>query len=231
MYRERASVITGAQVWTAVSDGTAQRVLPDGCMDLLWMGDELVVAGPDATAFMSTGEAGAVTTGLRFAPGAAPAVLGVPATELQGQRVPLSALWTPADVARAAEVVALSPHAGQALESLVVGSGRGSGAPDAIAAEVTRRARAGERVSAIASAVGLSDRQVHRRSLEWFGYGPKTLSRILRLVAALDLARSGIPLAGVAARCGYADQSHLAGDARALAGATLGELGVGGQST
>nr|WP_230416296.1 helix-turn-helix domain-containing protein [Micromonospora tarapacensis] len=51
-----------------------------------------------------------------------------------------------------------------------------------------------------------------------FGYGPKTLARILRMRRALALARTGVPLAEVAARTGYADQAHLTRDTRALTG-------------
>ncbi|MEV5769093.1 helix-turn-helix domain-containing protein, partial [Micromonospora sp. NPDC052213] len=57
-----------------------------------------------------------------------------------------------------------------------------------------------------------------RRSRHLFGYGPKTLARILRMGRALALARAGTPLAEVAARCGYADQAHLTRDVRDLAG-------------
>lgn len=66
--------------------------------------------------------------------------------------------------------------------------------------------------------VALSERQLHRLSLDAFGYGPKTLTRVLRLVRALDLARSGMPYAQVAARAGYADQAHLAREVKSLAG-------------
>ena len=38
---------------------------------------------------------------------------------------------------------------------------------------------------------------------------------------------AGVPLAAVAAQCGYADQAHLADDVRALTGTTLGGLGLG----
>jgi transcriptional regulator GlxA family with amidase domain len=145
--------------------------------------------------------------------------------------VPLSAVWAPTAIAQAEQTVAASSRTGRALEELIGATGRGTGAPDPLAAEVTRRARSGERVAAIGVAVGLSDRQLQRRSLDWFGYGPKTLVRVLRLVAALDLARSGVSLAAVAARCGYADQPHLAGDALALTGATLTELGLGGRAS
>lgn len=65
---------------------------------------------------------------------------------------------------------------------------------------------------------------MHRRSLTAFGYGPKTLARVLRLQRALALARAGVPYADTAARTGFADQAHLARDVRELAGMPLGEL-------
>ncbi len=65
---------------------------------------------------------------------------------------------------------------------------------------------------------------MHRRCLTAFGYGPKTLARILRLQRGLALARCGVPFAETAARAGYADQPHLAREVRDLAGTTLGEL-------
>jgi transcriptional regulator GlxA family with amidase domain len=91
-------------------------------------------------------------------------------------------------------------------------------------AALVERLRRGSPVAAAADAVGLSARQLHRRSLVAFGYGPKTLARILRLTRALDLARTGMPPARVAAETGFADQPHLAREVRALAGVPLGEL-------
>jgi AraC-like DNA-binding protein len=199
-------------------------------MDLLWMDGHLVVAGPDSVAFVSPSPVGAVTTGLRFAPGAAPAVLGVPAREFHGQRVRLEDVWPAGVVARAEEGVAAAVDPGGALEQVVVEFGRGPGEAEPLADEIARRARAGQRVADIAPAVGMSARQLQRRSQDLFGYGPKLLSRILRLVDALDLASGGTPLATVAAVCGYADQAHLADDVRALAGTTLGGLGLGGRA-
>ncbi len=83
---------------------------------------------------------------------------------------------------------------------------------------------AGRPVAATADELGLGARQLHRRSLAAFGYGPKTLARVLRLHRALALARDGVPFADTAARAGYADQAHLARDVRELAGLPLGEL-------
>ncbi|KJY44362.1 hypothetical protein VR46_20910, partial [Streptomyces sp. NRRL S-444] len=94
--------------------------------------------------------------------------------------------------------------------------------PDPLAARVAAGLRAGESVAAVAAAVGLGARQLHRRSLDAFGYGPRTLGRVLRLQRALELARRGLPQAEVAYRAGYADQAHLAREVRALAGTTPG---------
>lgn len=83
---------------------------------------------------------------------------------------------------------------------------------------------AGRSVAATADALGLGVRQLHRRSLVAFGYGPKTLARVLRLRRALALTGDRVPFADIAARAGYADQAHLARDVRELAGMPLGEL-------
>ena len=78
----------------------------------------------------------------------------------------------------------------------------------------------------LARQAGLSERQLHRRCVPAFGYGPKTLDRILRLQRFLALGRAepGAGLARLAADAGYADQAHLGRDCRALAGATPAQL-------
>jgi AraC-like DNA-binding protein len=227
MYRERPSSIAGAVVWTRTSDGVPGAVHPDGCMDLLWLGDHLAVAGPDTTSFTSWQPAGATLAGLRFAPGVAPEVLGVPAHAVRDERVPLAELWGAAEVDRLEEVVAASGAPGPVLEVIARTHGRSPALADPLIADVVRRSEAGERVASIARAVGLSDRQLQRRARDAFGYGPKLLARILRLRRALAMAGDGVPLAAVAASCGYADQSHLADDVRDLTGTTLGRLGLG----
>ncbi|GAA4449481.1 helix-turn-helix transcriptional regulator [Phytohabitans houttuyneae] len=224
MYEERPSRLPGAYVWrrTAVGEPRAGRVLPDGCMDLLWWRGDLVVAGPDTAAYESRLDTGETIVGLRFAPGTAPAALGVPADELRDSRVRLSALW-PGRLAReAAERVAAAPE--RALEDIAATRLAAAGGPAREVSAVVSLLRAGTPVATVADEVGLSERQLHRRSLSAFGYGPKTLARILRLERALALARSGTPLARVAVESGYADQAHLSRDARALGGAPMGEL-------
>jgi AraC-like DNA-binding protein len=227
VYRERSSTIAGAVVWMAVADGGPRRVLPDGCMDLIWDGRHVQVAGPDTAAFEVETRRGDTLTGLRFAPGTAPAVLGIPAHDLRDLHVGLEAVWSGAEATRVEQSVAAASRPGQALEAAALRFGRGAPRADPLVVELVRRARVGEPVTATAAAVGLSARQLQRRSLDAIGYGPKLLARIMRLGAALELARRGMPLAAVAASCGYADQAHFAGDVRALTGTTLGGLGLG----
>jgi AraC-like DNA-binding protein len=73
-------------------------------------------------------------------------------------------------------------------------------------------------VSRLAATVGLSERQLHRRSVDAFGYGPKMLDRVLWMNVALDHARTGLALADVAMLTGYADQAHFTRDVKALTG-------------
>ncbi len=78
--------------------------------------------------------------------------------------------------------------------------------------------------------LGISERSLRRRCHEAFGYGPKTLDRILRFQRFLRLAAAGeeAALSGLAAAAGYADQAHLTREVRRLSGLTpaaiLGQL-------
>ncbi|MDT0342184.1 helix-turn-helix domain-containing protein [Streptomyces litchfieldiae] len=230
MYRERPSLLGGdAVVWdnAPVAPGVG-RVLPDGCMDLIWSAGTLLVAGPDTRAHLVERAVGHEHVGLRFAPGTGPAVFGVPADELTDLRVPLADLWPPDRVRELLERVAAAPDPGAALEA-VAGERLSRAEPPAgvgggwrpAAVEALRR---GAGVGATARQLGLSERQLRRRCLVAFGYGPKTLTRVLRMQRALELARDGVPLATAAARAGYADQPHLAREVRALAGVPVTEL-------
>ncbi|GIH29008.1 AraC family transcriptional regulator [Acrocarpospora phusangensis] len=223
MYRERPSLVPGAVLWhtSGVSEDAERRVLPDGCMDLLWTGGALVVAGPDAEAYVTRVPAGTAFTGLRLAPGTAPAMLGVPAAELRGLRVPLADLWPAADVRRLTDRVRRAESPPACLEQL---AGERLDGVDPLVREAAVLLGRGSGVTATAAALGLGERRLHRLSLTAFGYGPKTLARILRMNRALALARSGHPFADVAATAGYADQAHLSREVRSLAGVPLGDL-------
>jgi AraC-like DNA-binding protein len=193
-------------------------------MDFLWDGHEIVIAGPDTRAQLFASDAGSTMTGLRFAPGFAPRVLGVPADEFTDQRVALEAVWTPAEIRRATDLVAASADPAGALETLALQSCAPPDDDVALVERVVDLARDGHNSTEIADRIGLSTRQLQRRSAAAFGYGAKTLNRILRMQHALALVRRGIRPADSAARSGYADQSHLARDVKEMAGVPLGRL-------
>lgn len=219
----RAAVECG---WSAgvPADGPAQTrdVLPDGCMDLVWTGSELLVAGPDTAPHPHRGEPGSVAAGLRFAPGRLPALLGVPASAVRDRRVPL-ALLHPDLARRATARLELGGPAAPVLADLALALPGGSADPGlrAVAARLT----AGASAAATADALGWTTRSLHRRCLAGFGYGPAVLRRVLRFRRALALLHAGLPPADVAARAGYADQPHLTREVRALAGVPPGQLG------
>ncbi|MEU9187811.1 helix-turn-helix domain-containing protein [Streptomyces sp. NPDC048484] len=225
-YRERASRLTDAVVWTRTAvPGDAAPVLPDGCMDLLWTEGRLFVAGPDTRAYAGNAPGGARRyAGVRFFPGTAPSYLGVPAHELRDRRVDLADLWKGAEVRRLTERVDAAADPSAALEAVALGRAAQAGPPDARLRAVVTALSAGRSVASTADEVGWSERQLHRRALAAFGYGPKTLARVLRLQRALRLARGGVAPADTAAAAGYADQAHLSREVRELTGTPLGEL-------
>jgi AraC-like DNA-binding protein len=76
-------------------------------------------------------------------------------------------------------------------------------------------------VRRLAEDIGCSRKHLTTRFTHEFGLPPKVLSRVLRFAHAMAHLRAGQAesWAAIAAACGYADQSHLAREFHALAGA------------
>jgi AraC-like DNA-binding protein len=223
VYAERPSArVPGAVLWSVAAAGTGS-VLPDGCMDLIWSGGRLLVAGPDTRAHTSAPVTpGSPVLGLRLPPGAAPVLLGVPADALRDQRPELADLWGARAARPWVEAVAAGDTA--ALEQRVAVRLREHGGPARDAVVVARLVAAGHDAAEVADRLGVTTRTLHRRSLAAFGYGPRTFGRVLRLQRVLPLLDAGLPLAEVAQRAGYADQPHLSREVRALAGRSPARL-------
>ena len=214
----------GGAIWSSQSNGEGVRVLPDGCMDLLWDGLGVVIAGPDTEAHVFRSGRSSWLVGLRFAPGFAPRVLGTPADEFTNQRVPLDAVWPSDEVRHITDVLAASADPAATLEDVALRRCAPSDDAAALIDDVVALARAGCNSTTIAREVGYSPRQLQRRSAAAFGYGTKMLHRILRMHHALALIRQGARPAEGAARAGYADQPHLSREIRDMAGVPLSEL-------
>jgi AraC-like DNA-binding protein len=221
-YRELSIAVPGVVAWEReIAPAGRIMILPDGCLDLIWDGERLFVAGPDTAARWHQGRAGAVYAALRFSGGTGPAILGVPADEVVDRAVDLDEIWPPSPVRALAERVASG--GGAALEAWAVERAAVTEI-DRIGSELLAMASGGLAVGAMARRLCMGPRQLHRRSLPLFGYGPRRLARVMRLHRALAAGRAGWPLARVAADCGFADQAHMSREARALAGTTMSAL-------
>lgn len=205
-----------ACVWEsdALVAGT-QRVVPDGCVDLVWLGDQLLVVGAD-TEPREWPAIGVPVSGLRLRPGMAGDVLGVPADEVRDRQVPLSLFW-PAVAEPAGHPEAADPAARLRLLSEAVL--RRKTEPDPFIVTAVRRLGApGARVSTVAHALGVSERHLNRRVTAAVGYGPKFLARVARL-RRLIATRDGT-LADRAYAAGYSGQAHMTDEVRRLTGLT-----------
>jgi AraC-like DNA-binding protein len=206
------------------------RVLPDGCIDVIWDGARLFVAGPDLSAERLERAPGSTMVGVRLRPGRAPTLLQVAATELTGLRVELAALWgrEADELAERLDGTTTPDAARRLLEWRVAAWPADRAEFDPAIAFVVRVLEQDPRVtvSRLASELALSHRQLQRRALVALGYGPKTFGRIMRFQRFVCLGRSDLDgeLARLARQAGYADQAHLTRECRRLAGLTPREL-------
>jgi len=209
------------------------RVVPDGCADIVWTGTSLTVAGPDNQCILDRLPRGSVVVGVRFHPGAASAWFGRPLSELVNSRVPLADVWR-SDADRLSDKVAASCSAQEiaaALETFLLSRLGEVGRPDREIAFLRRTARdnfhpVGVRLHRLAADMGISERTLRRRCLGAFGYGFKTLHRVLRFQQFLSLGAQSFKgsLAEVAARAGYADQAHMSREVRRMSGNSPGQF-------
>lgn len=207
---------------TADGPPRTYRIVPDGCVDLIWTGSTLFVAGPDTQAQLATAGPG-IMHGVRFRPGVAPALFGMPAAELTDSRPALSELDRARFADRLPDDLAAAADPAGVLVNAVVGA-LDRDRLDPSAPEVLAGLRRGTPVAKLAGEFGFTERTLHRRCLAAFGYGPKTVQRVLRFQRALRLVRAGRSYADAAFEAGYADQPHLAREVRALAGVPLSLL-------
>jgi AraC-like DNA-binding protein len=206
--------------------GPAPRVLPDGCVDLVWTGAGLVVAGPATRAVVPEFAPDEPKLGVRFRVGAAGAALGLPAGELLDRHVPLGEVWTRGEepVERVGEAPATRGRLGALVEAVAARVAQAP-PPDRLArGAALELSRPRTRVGPLGERLGASERQLRRRFLSSVGYSPRTLARVLRLQRFLVLARRGGGLARLAAEAGYADQAHLTRECARLTGLTPAAL-------
>lgn len=166
-------------------------------------------------------------------PGAAPALFGVPAHELESQHVALDALWGAAGTGLRDRLLhAQTPQ--QILATL------DASLTAKIAAQLARRSAltalascpciasascalaSGTSVASVADELGWSGKRLRRQFSAAVGVTPKSYSRIARLQRLLNAVNTSRTRSWVelAIELGYYDQAHLILEFRALTGLT-----------
>jgi len=165
---------------------------------------------------------------VRFQPGAARTVLGIPVEELADSVVSIDQVW-PADADRLrqqlAEAASIDARA-RIVELAIQSRASRCGRRGPVAADLVRRAaravqmpRPLPSVTELARTLNVGERRLHRAFLDAAGIAPKTYLRAVRLRRAVALA-PGRPWSVVAIEAGYYDQSHMIDEFHALVGTT-----------
>lgn len=215
--------------WSIQTEGgaaSAYRVLPDGCADLIFdltPGRETAFWVGTMTRTLVADDAGPRhLVGLRFHPGGARGLLGLPLKELTDQR---------------ASFQSLTPGVEEVLDQLLQDQSSGSDIvrrwlaprliPDkkfALTQSISRRVRQSRgkvKVKEIASSLGLSSQYLNRVMNDGVGVDLKTFCRIIRMRACTQSLRatgSDVDWPAAAADFGFYDQSHMIHEFRDLVG-------------
>jgi AraC-like DNA-binding protein len=215
--------------WTQTITGTQgayeHRVLPDGCLDIVLINDEpAVVVGPWTVPFVARLAAGTIVTGARLHPGRASWLLGMPASELLNQAIPMAALKGGMQKMRLEKVTEQrDAEARRSALAQTLLAAVESPAPwdEAVLAAIQWLSRHPHgRIEQLSHAMGISERQLHRRFSAAVGYSPKMFHSVLRFQRLLKTGREAGAeqgLANLAASAGYADQAHMTREVRRFA--------------
>jgi AraC-like DNA-binding protein len=157
-------------------------------------------------------------------------LLGASPADVAGAVVPVEDLWGRAGASLVDRLASLPdwPSRFALLDEVLLR--RAAAGPDAHPAVVwSWRQLEGSHgsvpIGVLADEIGWSRRHFVDRFRRHVGLAPKPAARVLRFSRAHALLTSGRCTVGdVAARCGYADQSHLVRECRRLAGCTPSEL-------
>jgi AraC-like DNA-binding protein len=209
-----------------------QRHTPNGSVELTCrLGAAPAVVGPLTGPFTQVLAPGTAVVGLRFRPGAAPSVLGLPASEHVDLVLEADLFWghTAAMLGEQVNAAASPEQALTVLQTHLVDRLPDASPPDPLVSGAVRRLMPGRanEVTSLTSTLYVSERSLRRRCLAAVGVPPKTLHRLLRFQGVLAAAQQAIArgrapteggLARVAADAGYADHSHLDRECRRLTG-------------
>ena len=221
--------------WTLESSapsGHPERILPDGCIELILNFGERFSQHCDETRklqprnflvgqmrgpIMISPSGPVQLIGIRFHPGGTLPFLCVPLHELTDHVVELGSLSSglERDLLLVTSESQSLPEKIRALETFLTGRLTNSEQDPRlmkIAARIVD-SRGLIAVDELADDAGISSRQLERRFLREIGVGPKLLGRIIRFQQVFRAVEQGNSAwAEIAIECGYYDQAHLIRD-------------------
>ncbi len=208
-----------------------QRNLPTGGVELKCpIGGTSRLVGPLTKARIEVLPPGLTLVGVRFWPGAASSLLGLPADELVDQIVPFGEVWGEAPELSARLAGASGPDAAlRRLQQDLVRRLARTPPPDPLVAAAVRRLMPWRPtgIGPLTEDLAISGSQLRRRFLAEVGIAPKPLQRTLRFQGYLALAQAASHdsrVADLAAEVGYADHAHLGRECLRLTGLTPRDL-------
>ncbi|GIH62101.1 helix-turn-helix transcriptional regulator [Microbispora siamensis] len=203
------------------------RMLPLNAATLIidFTGMSAIVTGPRSAATLPARTPWRHGVAVGLTPAGMSALTGTSMREVAGATVHLADLLG----ARAAELTGrLAAPANWAarfslLEQLLTAWLRPDAVPNGVIMQAWLRLQEPDgrlTIGALADELGVSRRYLELGFRRSVGLSPKTVARIARFQRAVDLLRRPSATLGQAVACGYADQSHLTREIRAMAGMT-----------
>jgi AraC-like DNA-binding protein len=215
-------------VWSMHQTGKSahmHRVVPDGCADILFTRTggraSLQVVGPMTKFEDYSLVPRAVNLGIRFRPGMLSDQISISADRVTDMLVPLEDLWGARAntlLVRLANAKSINECVSLLMQSLRAIEPR---TPVQRAVQWMEQQQGLVSLDDVARHVGVSARHFRRLCIAQTGLSPKFLARVLRFRHAQRkvFAQAG-EHAGLAAECGYTDQSHFIAEFRHFSGQT-----------
>lgn len=236
-FRQRVYVQGGiSHFYTClVQKGQRLRIVPDGCVDMLFIyGDGQMhsfAAGTTLTCREHDSCAGGELFGVRFLPGLQPAFLDVPPKDLLEKYVPLEQVLSGSqdwlrEMAAARtfsdRIAVFLSHCREAEKR----RDKPFGKRELIQAvkQMVYESDGRIHISELQERTGYSKRYIHKVFIDDMGYSPKTFCKIIQFQRSLKYLNYGAPekMTDAAVMLGYYDQSQFIRDFNRFAGTTPG---------
>lgn len=220
----------------------AERILPDGCVEMIFhYGDafessrdsinferqsKTIISGQLLNNIFLRPTGSSKIMGVRFYPAGAYYFTGIPLKELMNNIVDLNDLFT-AEAQIAEEKVNMSESIHDkinAIESFILKRIRRNSIKETTtgkAAEIILSHNGQITVKKLSGLTGSSERKLQRDFEDYVGLSPKQFARIIRFQNAIKIMNlNSLSLTAAAYECGYYDQAHFVREFTEISGQT-----------